>query len=314
MRQARCGRRGVAPILAGLAALVLLAACSQTPSPPARQRHAGGRALPVVMVHGHSVLARGNAAEWDATKRTLRAAHFTGPLIAACYYAFDRHCDVDISRFGNHRLVDPGSFPLTHLPSPRGTLAHTPRASIRHLAYHLAWYLYDTYTAHGQAVNLDLHSMGGLVGRYMVEAVATRQAHFPRRLLLRNVVTLGTPYAGARELVRGCDLVREPECLEMTAGSSLLVTLARPTARPLAGRWVAVGSAFDVDVAAQSAVAVRAPLRVIYSFEDNLPHSGYFSRGGPATFAARVSANQGPWRLTTHEPSPLALAAETLSR
>lgn len=78
-------------------------------------------------------------------------------------------------------------------------LAHNRWTNIRHLAYHVMWYIYDHYSSQGQPVDVVAHSMGGLVMRYGL--AHTGYNVFPDELLVEDVATVGTPHDDPHGLV-----------------------------------------------------------------------------------------------------------------
>jgi triacylglycerol esterase/lipase EstA (alpha/beta hydrolase family) len=94
----------------------------------------------------------------------------------------------DISNYGSHAAHWPGTS-AAHVNGK-----HTRNAHIRHLGYHLAWYIWDQYTSKGYTVQIVAHSMGGLMARYAISKVESGAADFPPYLYVEDVVTAGTPH------------------------------------------------------------------------------------------------------------------------
>jgi pimeloyl-ACP methyl ester carboxylesterase len=76
---------------------------------------------------------------------------------------------------------------------------HTKDASWRHLAYHVAWYIFHEFTDQNPPIPVDVvaHSAGGLIMRYALGQVAEHHPDFPPILLVEDVVTMATPHDGA---------------------------------------------------------------------------------------------------------------------
>lgn len=97
------------------------------------------------------------------------------------------------------------------------SLNHDYRVDWRHMAYHVAWYLWEEYSETdpqeegGHWVDVVAHSMGGMIMRYALQQVALPydevvcdspgaedeyRCLWPPYLLVEDVVTLGTPHKG----------------------------------------------------------------------------------------------------------------------
>src|SRR5439155_25572805 len=109
-----------------------------------------------------------------------------------------------------------------------GVWRHTNETDIRHLAYHLAWTIYDLYASRGVAVEAVGHSMGGLMIRYAIAQVQGGNPDFPPSLMIAHAVTLGTPNGGDLH-AQSCDL---QECVQMRPGSAFLRWLDRWARNP----------------------------------------------------------------------------------
>jgi hypothetical protein len=137
-------------------------------------------------------------------------------------------------------------------------VGHTTGTSIRHLAYHLAWLIHDRYTRHGISVDIVGLSMGGLIARYAIAASDAHLRSFPRRLLVDDVVTLGTPLGGHEtELFTS----RNRQTIEMDKDSPFMAWLhahaARPPSAGGATDWTFVGSYQDGLIPTASTVGRR---------------------------------------------------------
>jgi hypothetical protein len=200
---------------------------------------------PVLMIHGLDA----RAPYGDVLDREL---------LTVAYYERDVNCDRPINAYVNPSL-DNSYF--DGVGAHAGTAGgHTAEAAIEHLGYHLAWFVYSEYSSQGRYVDILSHSMGGLIARYALAEVASANPAFPPRLLVSNVVTLGTPHGGARTGARAlCRPVRLGlrQCIEMEAGSQFLTSLEENGWNPQGTGgtdWTVMGSDDDTWVAADRAV------------------------------------------------------------
>lgn len=203
-------------------------------------------ALPVVFVHG---FYRNTCPGLDVNsamygpKLELSATGWTGPLDIVSYYS----CDQGGSRIGSD----------------------TNNTSIDTIAAQLATYIFNTYTARGQAVDIVAHSMGGLITRTALQQTAAHAAGFPYSLLVSHVVTFSTPFAGigpgAAATVPG--LVGTVQGTQVMAGSALIKALSATNAASTGGAsWMVVGSSGGCDlVPGASAVAVPGAIQLLYT-------------------------------------------------
>jgi hypothetical protein len=233
-------------------------------------------ANPVLMIHGLDTTAPYGidcAKTWDDARpgddpnsrnglmSYIAKNGFAGrPLLTLSYYDQDTNCDESINGFTNPAL---GQAYFDGRGAHAGvTDGHTAEAAIEHLAYHLAWFIYDRYSSHDVSVDVVAHSMGGLMIRYALGEVQNKNAAFPPKLMVGDAVTLGSPHGGAKNAKVGlltgqCNLVGGTrECSEMRAGSGFLTTLERRAWNPQGDGstdWTAIGSDGDKLVAADRA-------------------------------------------------------------
>jgi hypothetical protein len=306
------------------------------------------RSGPVLMIHGIDAAGAAGAncaRDWDDTKQFLRSHGYAArDLFTVAYYAGDRFCDRVIS---GHVNPDLGNSYFDGKGAHKGSAGgHTAEAAIEHLAYHLAWYIYDDYSSNGQRVDVLAHSMGGLIIRYAVAQTEAHNPAFPPKLLVGNVVTFGTPHGGSREGGQAlCDLrLRLRECSEMRAGSSFLTGLETNGWNPQGAGgtdWTAMGSDDDTWVAADRAVgttrnrqrdlffggchkvwypATRREGRNNHKVKQPIEHSDYFHNGAIAggmnatNLLAYTSAGHcgAPLEAHTGELHPMGWAALAL--
>jgi len=243
------------------------------------------KAQPVIFVHGVDLVGNPNvdcADTFGKMRRKFRDYGRTGKFDSVKYYEYDSHCDHDMSHYGRHSR----HFSSGHYADGD----HGAQTNIRHLGYHLAWYIWRRYTSRGRAVDVVAHSMGGLIIRYAVAQVQRDAKRFPRRLKVSDAITLGTPHGGARWAVVNCGL---EECDQMRAGSDFLVWLQNNAWEPdgTGGTdWTAMGSDDDNWVAADRAVGTSrdrqmdlyfgACHKVWYRSSANIEHSDYMNDMG----------------------------------
>jgi hypothetical protein len=139
--------------------------------------------------------------------------------------------------------------------------SHDWHAYIQHLSYHLAWYIYDHYSRHGIFVDVVAHSMGGLMINYAMAKTQKRDpvtlagdAPFPPRLLVEDVLTLGTPHTGAQgacdyfevfEVKQAQQMCHDPR---ISRNDNFLPWMAKHAMNPqgeIGTDWTMVGSDHD---------------------------------------------------------------------
>ncbi len=167
----------------------------------------------------------------------------------------------------------------THWFGHAGT-THSNNTSIRHLSWHLANYIATNFTAKGIAVDVVAHSMGGLMIRYAL----TKQGvdSFPR-LMVEDVVTLGSPHNGASFAA----LTGTTQGAEMEPNSSLIAWLTTWGMHPKGSGgtdWTVIGSHGDLIVQEGSATAMSAPHRWRYTTSPNwIFHRDYMKSSAPGS-------------------------------
>lgn len=187
------------------------------------------------ILSGGGCVGQNTGQVFSYSMKMLHAAHWTGAMIPLDFYCGDvggtsiqNQCPGNYQRPPNDEYDDD--------------------ASIERIACDLAWYVYRNDTARGKAVDLVGYSMGGLIMRYALYAVATHQAHFPKGLLVRDAVTIDAPNDGvsANYSAPGrCG--HHAECLEMTTGAAILQRLQVKARDPQPSRlhrtdWTAMGA------------------------------------------------------------------------
>ncbi len=244
----------------------------------------GNRTRPIVYLHGFDLTAPGESncrGVWGDRDqgfigRMVDWGH-RGPQQRVKYYREDSECTLDLHHHGKHRR---------HHSSGHRRGGHTVRTSIRHLGYHFAWQIWSHYSKQGIRVNVVAHSMGGLIVRYALARTQRGHRRFPPRLLIANVVTLGTPHKGA-PLAAFCDIGEHRQCNQMDPRSGFIRWLRRRAKNPQGAGgtdWTTVGSRCcdlptpnsDGVVPVTSAVGMRSRHKVYYLESNEIGHSGYY--------------------------------------
>jgi hypothetical protein len=263
------------------AAIIGLASVVNHPS----SADAGG-SRPVIAIHGVDVLGDPGAdcgGNWNDMERKFHDWGLGPAFIEVSYYHGDTHCDHTINHHGRHgRHHGSGHY-------SNGT--HGANTDIRHLGYHLAWYIYRHFTSQGRTVDVVAHSMGGLVIRYALAQVARDHPRFPPRLAVEDVVTMGTPHGGARAAVWLCPYT---QCDQMHAGSAFLEWLEEHAWEPdgVGGTdWSTFGSDDDNYVAADRAVFMGACHKTWYLSSSNIEHDDFLHVRSGDTGAKKTTAD-----------------------
>ncbi|SEF94835.1 Lipase (class 2) [Nonomuraea solani] len=192
---------------------------------PAR---ANSKTRTTVFVHGWSRSANTNCeSTWAPAKKALRSKGFTGRFVTFGYYGGGTRCDHEF--------------------------AGTTDTRIQELGRRLAWFVDSQWTTYKQPVDVVAHSMGGLVTRAAIEGVNRYggDGDWPARLYIEDVVTLGTPHAGAN-LGTACALTHE-QCSDMRPKSGFLKWLEYNPRSQMSTEYTAIASDHDQWVARKSA-------------------------------------------------------------
>lgn len=255
--------RWLAPVAAVL--LATGAASFGTQSVVART---DSRTTPIVFIHGSDWSAPYGVScprSFSTMEKRLRALGHTGRFVTIGYYRYDTGCSVSLGHDGSHDR---------HYATGHDTTGgHTGQTDIRHLAYHLAWYVYDHFSKAGVAVDVVGHSMGPLLIQYALAQVGRHHPDFPPRLLVEDVVSLAGPYTGARPIIDSC---RTRQCAQMRHGSTFLAWLRTYAANPQGEGgtdWTAFSSVDDEYVSSSSGVAIQACHRVTYLASADVTHA-----------------------------------------
>lgn len=253
-------------LLALVAMLLVAVSMSLLAAAPADAR-TNDRHKPIVFIHGSDWVAPYGVncpRSFAVMERRFRDFGQTGAFVTIAYYRYDTGCTAGIGGSGSH---------ARHYASGHDASGgHTGQTDIRHLAYHLAWYLYNRFSKAGIAVDVVGHSMGPLLIQYALAQVARHHPDFPPRLLVEDVVSLAGPYAGARPIIDTC---HTRQCAQMRPGSSFLAWLRvyAPNPQGEGGTdWTAISSVDDQYVSAASGVATGFCHKLTYLGSSNVTH------------------------------------------
>ena len=285
--------RGVASFIALSVALAIQASAAL----------AADQSKPGVFVHSYENDSGANCdVIWNDMKKALAEQGWTGPLIDLSYYVNDAGCGSSINQDGSHS---------THYASGHSDGGHTTGTNIRHLGYHLAWWIYDHYGKSGQCIEAVGHSMGGLIIRYAIAQVDNGNPDFPPSICVEDVVTLGTPHAGT-PWAWGCSSL---QCVQMRgnvlcdgASASAFIQWLRAYAWDPDGvggsQWTLLGSQADLTVPSNCALRNMAAYgRTKYLLSSGVSHAEYIHLTSEND-TADVSYKRGSSDWTTDYTSP----------
>lgn len=189
---------------------------------------------PIILVHGYNNglgCPSVDEAMWNNLKADLVEDGWTGPKRAVGFYSCDKNVAANdwIDNYGSHSVYYATSpcSPVcsTHEYGTSGHLSHNRNTDIRHLAYHLAWFIYENYSKFGRNVQIVAHSMGGLIVRWMLYAeqnnATVGQGVFPPVLYVQDIYTVSTMHNGVVYAFVGSTW----EAAEMQSGSSFITAI-----------------------------------------------------------------------------------------
>lgn len=250
------------------------------------------RSKPIIYVHGLDAFgtAGTDCNMWNTMQSRLASWGQTGTAVKLKYYTGDTNCSHSLDHHGSH---------TKHYSSDAhdgaGT-SHTADASIRHLGYHFAWYVYDHFSSVGVPVDLVGHSMGGLIIRYALAQTQLHHPDFPPYLYVEDVVTLGTPHQGSN-WSGWCFLALE--CNEIFPSSSFMSWLATNAQNPQGQGgtdWTTIASYDDTYVSEGSGTGMDATHKIRYLGSMNIEHSDYYNDTSDTRDAdVEYWDRPGPW-------------------
>lgn len=264
--------------LGALAVVGATAAASAALAPVASAAHQLSK--PIVFVHGldaegwtgNGIPCDKDGMMWGRMIRKLQEKGWTGTMYPIQYYHEDGTCsgtgvvNGDINHHHPH---------TEYFGSPgHKDGGHTDDASIKHLAFHWAWWVYDHHTKYDRAIEAVGHSMGGLIIRYAIKEVQNGNGHFPPRLLVEDIVTFGTPHNGAGNVSIYCGT----QCDELDSSSAFIDDLKKTAQNPqsaIATRWSVIGATDDERVSVSSSMGMNAMHKVWYHRGQDVGHGTY---------------------------------------
>ena len=260
---------------------------------------------PILFVHGYDAFGSGDdCTMWNNMINAMKSYGFAGPFVTIKYYYNDANCSGNVNTAGSQSTYYPGG-------AVNGE--DSQNTDIRHIAYQLAWFIYNNYTSTGQNVGIVPHSMGGLIVRYALYRVAAGDPAFPPSLLVSNIADLATPHNGTSS----ANLCGNIECIEMRQGSSFLNDLNANGQNPQAQGgtdWTLMGSDYDTVVADASATYMTAAHKVQYASSDKIGHSDYYNDTQTTLNASlKYSDNGSAYKSTTSGEWPVLRAEKALT-
>ncbi len=262
--------------------LLALAAAFALSTAPA-SAYTANRTKPIVFIHGldwQGDPGLSCSSTFGAMINKLRALGYTGAMNTVSYYQYDTGCTNSINSSGGN----PGAWYATQHAAGG---SHNANTDIRHLGYHLAWWIYNAYSSRGITIDAVGHSMGGLILRYAISEVERHNSVFPPYLYVEDALTLGSPHGGSNWFTLFCT---QAQCAQMRMGSSFLVGMESTAWEPDASGgtdWTSFGSDSDEAVAADRAVGTNGSRtafdyfgschKVWYTAVNNIKHSGYMN-------------------------------------
>ncbi|QKW40220.1 hypothetical protein HUT06_06555 [Actinomadura sp. NAK00032] len=244
---------------------------------------------PVYLIKGYrqKVTDTGCASKWSGAVKAMRGWGWTGKFHRVGYYSTDnpKNC-VRIAKGSND-------------------------TSIKDLGRKLAQNIYKNYSSKGQTVDIVAHSMGGLVARAAIAGYARHEPGWPPRLLIQDVVTLGTPHQGALYPM-ACAVNKQ--CREMSGTNSFLNWLGTTLPQADGGTdWTLIATDRDEAVNSSSAAAghVGAQHRVRYAGAANLRHSDLRTRVS-GHYRLNYSLNDANWKHIRNGAPPIRVAMDAI--
>jgi triacylglycerol esterase/lipase EstA (alpha/beta hydrolase family) len=252
---------------------------------------------PVLFVHGYEAWGcpASNGGETFAPMIDfLRQRGWRQDMVTVGYYSCDVDMSDNVAAYGGRQAV-----------LDRDT-------DLRDLAHRLAWMIWSRYSSKGVGVDIVAHSMGGLIVRWMLYRAQAHERDYPPALLVRSVVTIATPHAGA-PFAAFC---ATEQCQEMAPGSAFLAELSRNAQAPNGSGgtvWNLVASTSDHIVPADSAVAMAAPHLIVYGLP-GYGHNDYLFDGATSADAHVTYLDPGGsgWQSSAAGQHALAWTARAL--
>lgn len=278
-------------------------------------------ANPVVFVHGLDLRGRSgqSGAQWNTMIDRFMDWGWDGDLRTVGYYEGDTEFDEDISNSGKpdttegvHALANGG--PNEHTGGDDDD-QHNKNTDIRHLAYHWAWYVSERFTSQDIPIDVVAHSMGGLIVRYAIQRVEDGDPDFPSRLLVEDVVTLGTPHGGTNTAGACFRATGVGQCEQTRRNASFIRWLGNHAIYPQAEGgtdWTAIGSDDDGKMQPhRTAADFGADHKAVYKNREGISHDDYLSSDSDRNDASVVCGDRGPTAKEHCDEGTLLTSLET---
>jgi len=286
---------GVALVLAlvvtGTAVLILLPKGPLASAPPYPVASNGPRPT-VLLIHGYGFFnacpGDNGAQKWRAVSQFLQERGWQD-IKRVGYYVCDTNQDVYIGQYGRFPGLDARNNTDYFATSPCQCVtqqqvgnrpSYTKDTDIRHLAYHLAWYIWDTYAQFGKPVVIVAHSMAGLIVRWMLYAIqhplTVGAGVFPPQVFIPQIVTLSAPNAGISFVGETLSTYQAEEMKQSNAFMQELDTQALDPQGAGGTDWTTIGNYpadRDLVVTAASATAMDHVHRVLYFDASTYTHN-----------------------------------------
>ncbi|NDU76801.1 hypothetical protein GWI34_29860 [Actinomadura sp. DSM 109109] len=244
---------------------------------------------PVYLIRGYrqETSDTGCASKWTGAVKAMRGWGWKGKFHRVGYYSTDN--------------------PKNCVRIAKGTT----NTSIRTLGRELAQNIYRNYSSKGQSVDIVAHSMGGLVARAAIAGYERHEPGWPPKLLIQDVVTLGTPHKGA---IVPTLCASDRQCREMGGLNSFMNWIG--TRLPQAGGgtdWTLVATDRDEAVNSSSAASnlVGAQHRVRYAAAAGLRHSDLRTRTS-GHYRLNYSLNDANWKHIRNGAPPIRVAMDAI--
>ncbi|MEV4008025.1 hypothetical protein [Actinomadura sp. NPDC049753] len=244
---------------------------------------------PVYLIKGYrqKVTDTGCADKWSSAVKAMRGWGWTGKFHRVGYYSTDdpKNC-VRIAK---------GSTDT----------------SIKDLGRKLAQNIYKNYSSKGQTVDIVAHSMGGLVARAAIAGYARHEPGWPPKLLIQDVVTLGTPHQGA---IVSAFCSSDKQCREMSGTNSFMNWIGTQLPQADGGTdWTLVATDRDQAVNSSSAApaSIGAQHRVRYAPIAGLRHSDLRDRVS-GHYRLNYSLNDAGWKHIRNGAPPIRVAMDAI--
>lgn len=226
------------------------------------------KSKPVLLVHGRDQY---NLNSWLPLRTMLGQQGYSGGVYVIGYYGGEcmGPSYVSVLHHGSHNKWYGGSREHVGKKGCDGgatSQIHDLDTDIRHLAFHLAWAIYEHWSKNGVAIDVVSHSMGGLLIRYAVAMTATNHADWPTSLLVEDVVTMNTPHKGTIS----CGNFPWDDLEQMCRSSSTMQWMTKAAQNPQSDRatdWTLMGTECDFWLTTYNHIGMAAAHTVIYPDE-----------------------------------------------